>query len=105
LWASTSTKDPALPDTLYIDSLIGPDTVTTMRETTITAFEDHGVLARSIDIGIEDALAVMDGLAAAGVDMQDVGRTLEDKGVADFHESFTHLLDALDAKARHPVRR
>jgi transaldolase len=104
LWASTSTKDPALPDTLYVDSLIGPDTVTTMPEATITAFQDHGTLARSIDSGIDDALAVMDRLTAAGVDMDDVGRTLEDTGVAGFHESFTHLLAALDAKARHPVR-
>jgi transaldolase len=100
LWASTSTKNPAYPDTLYVDSLIGPDTVTTLPEATIAAFEDHGTLARSIDRGVEDAGAVMDRLAEVGVDMDDVGRTLEDQGVASFHQSFTHVLQALEHKAR-----
>jgi transaldolase len=100
LWASTSTKNPAYPDTLYVDSLIGPDTVTTLPEATIAAFEDHGSLARTIDSGVGDAEAVMDGLAEVGVDMDDVGRTLEDQGVAGFHESFAHVLQALETKAR-----
>jgi transaldolase len=100
LWASTSTKDPALPDTLYVDSLIGPNTINTMPEATIAAFEDHGTLARSIDVGVDDAAGVMDRLTAVGVDMDEVGRTLEDKGVASFHDSFRHLLAALDAKTR-----
>jgi transaldolase len=100
LWASTSTKNPAYPDTLYVDSLIGPDTVTTLPEATIAAFEDHGTLARSIDRGVEDAGAVMDRLAEVGVDMDDLGRTLEDQGVAGFHQSFTHVLQALQHKAR-----
>jgi transaldolase len=100
LWASTSTKDPALPDTLYVDGLIGPDTVNTLPEATITAFEDHGTLARTIDTGVDDAADVMHRLAAAGVDMDDVGRTLEGDGVASFHESFAHVLAALDTKAR-----
>jgi transaldolase len=100
LWASTSTKNPSYPDTLYVDSLIGPDTVTTLPEATIAAFEDHGSLARTIDSGVGDAEAVMDGLAEVGVDMDDVGRTLEDQGVAGFHESFAHVLQALENKAR-----
>jgi transaldolase len=100
LWASTSTKNPAYPDTLYVDSLIGPDTVTTLPEATIAAFEDHGILARSIDRGVDDAGAVMDRLAEVGVDMDDVGRTLEDQGVASFHQSFAHVLQALESKAR-----
>jgi transaldolase len=100
LWASTSTKNPAYPDTLYVDRLIGPDTVTTLPESTIAAFEDHGTLARSIDSGVADAGAVMDTLAEVGVDMDDVGRTLEDQGVASFHQSFTHVLEALEHKAR-----
>jgi len=104
LWASTSTKDPAMPDTVYIDSLIGPDTVTTLPEVTIAAFEDHGTIARTIDAGVEDAAAVMDRLAAAGVDMRDVGRSLESQGVAKFHESFAHVLAALDTKAQHLTR-
>lgn len=100
LWASTSTKNPALPDTLYVDSLIGPDTVNTLPEVTITAFEDHGALARTIDADVDAATDVMSRLAAAGVDMEDVGRVLEERGVAAFHESFAHVLNALEAKAR-----
>jgi transaldolase len=100
LWASTSTKDPSYPDTLYVDSLIGPGTVNTLPETTIAAFEDHGTLARTIDSGVDHAGAVMDRLAEVGVDMDDVGRTLEDQGVASFHQSFAHVLQALERKAR-----
>jgi transaldolase len=105
LWASTSTKNPDLPNTLYVDSLIGPDSVTTLPEATITAFEDHGTLARSIDIGVDDAAVVMNRLGAVGVDMQDVGSTLEEQGVAGFHESFAHVLAVLDTKARRQSRR
>jgi transaldolase len=100
LWASTSTKDPSSPDTLYVDSLIGPDTVNTLPEATIAAFEDHGTLARTIDSGVNDAEALMHRLAEVGVDMDDVGRTLEDHGVASFHQSFAHVLQALEGKAR-----
>jgi transaldolase len=100
LWASTSTKDPSYPDTLYVDGLIGPDTVNTLPEATIAAFEDHGSVARTIDVGVDDAQAVMHALPEVGVDMDDVGRTLEDQGVASFHESFAHVLHALQTKAR-----
>ena len=99
LWASTSTKNPAYADTLYVDNLIGADTVNTLPEATIAAFEDHGAVARTIDTGVEDAATVMDRLAAVGIDMDDVGVTLEGKGVAGFHESFAHVLDTLTAKA------
>jgi transaldolase len=100
LWASTSTKNPSYHDTLYVDSLIGPGTVNTLPEATIAAFEDHGTIARTIDVGGNDAGAVMDRLAEIGVDMDDVGRTLEDQGVASFHQSFAHVLQALESKAR-----
>ena len=100
LWASTSTKDPARPDTLYVDNLIGPDSVNTLPEATITAFEDRGRLARTIDAGLDGAAGVMAGLEAVGVDMDDVGRTLEAQGVGAFHESYAHVLEALEAKAR-----
>jgi transaldolase len=100
LWASTSTKNPAYPDTLYVDSLIGPDTVNTLPEPTIAAFEDHGTIARTIASGVDDAEAVMQALAEAGVDMDDVGRTLEGQGVASFHQSFAHVLQVLETKAR-----
>jgi transaldolase len=99
LWASTSTKNPAYPDTRYVDDLIGPDTVNTLPEVTIAAYEDHGRVARTIDAHVDEAHDVMRDLAAMGVDMDDVGLTLEDEGVASFHESFRHVLDALKAKA------
>ena len=99
LWASTSTKNPDYPDTRYVDSLIGPDTINTMAESTIAAFEDHGTVARTIDTGIGEATRVMQNLRAVGVDMDDVGRTLEDQGVAGFHQSFADLLITLRDKA------
>ncbi|HEX6677607.1 MAG TPA: transaldolase [Actinomycetes bacterium] len=105
LWASTSTKDPSYPDTLYVDDLIGPDTVNTMPEATIAAFEDHGTVARTIDRGVDDAEALMRALAGVGVGLEDVGRALEDQGVATFHESFAHVLGALGTKARQLARR
>jgi transaldolase len=105
LWASTSTKNPGYPDTLYVDSLIGPDTVNTLPEATIAAFEDHGTIARTIDADVESAVEVMRGLARLGVDMDDVGRTLEDQGVASFHESFATLVDILEDKVARLARR
>jgi transaldolase len=100
LWASTSTKNPSYSDTRYVDGLIGPDTVSTLPEATIAAFEDHGTIVRSLDRGVDDAEAVMDRLAEVGVDMDDVGCTLEDQGVTGFHESFAHVLQVLETKAR-----
>ncbi|GAB3802539.1 transaldolase [Micromonospora zhanjiangensis] len=99
LWASTSTKNPAYPDTRYVDHLIGPDTVNTLAEVTIAAFTDHGTLARTIDTEVDESAAVMRRLAAAGVDMDDVGATLEDQGVAGFHASSQRTLAALRTKA------
>ncbi len=98
LWASTSTKNPAYPDTLYVDGLIGPDTINTLPEATIAAFEDHGALATTIDTDIDDAQRTLDRLEAIGVSMTDVGRTLEDEGVASFTKSFDDLLATLEAK-------
>jgi transaldolase len=105
LWASTSTKNPAYPDTRYVDELIGPDTVNTLPETTIAAFTDHGTLARTIDTGVDQAADVMRRLAAAGVDMDDVGSALEDEGVAGFTTSYHQVLAALAAKAHQLSRR
>ena len=99
LWASTSTKNPAYPDTLYIDSLIGPHTVNTIPDQTIVAFDDHGTVARTIDAGLDEARAVWAGLPAVGVDMDDVSVKLETEGVASFQKSFDELLGALEAKA------
>ena len=105
LWASTSTKNPAYPDTRYVDHLIGPDTVNTLPEVTIAAFTDHGTLARTIDTEVDEAAEVMRHLAAAGVDMDDIGLALEDQGVASFHASSQRVLTALAAKAEQLSRR
>jgi transaldolase len=99
LWASTSTKNPAFPDTLYVDELIGPDTVNTMPDTTIDAFRDHGTLARRVDADVDQAEATWQGLADVGVDMDDVAAVLEREGVASFEKSFDELLATLEAKS------
>ncbi len=99
LWASTSTKSPSLPDTLYVDELIGPNTVNTMPDNTLDAFLDHGTVARTVDADLSGARAVLDDLAAVGVDLSDVTQTLEDEGVAAFAKSFDDLLSVLQTKA------
>jgi transaldolase len=99
LWASTSTKNPAFPDTLYVDQLIGPDTVNTLPDSTIEAFADHGHVARTIDAGLAEAHDTWSQLAAVGVDMGSVADKLEAEGVSSFQKSFDELLGALDVKA------
>lgn len=99
LWASTSTKDPAYPDTLYVDELIGPHSVNTMPESTIEAFLDHGRVERTVDADPAAAQAVLDQLGEVGVDLDDVARTLEEEGVAAFATSFDDLLATLASKA------
>jgi transaldolase len=98
LWASTSTKNPDYPDTLYVDELIGPDTINTMPEETVMAFQDHGSPRPSLQDALADAAAVLDELAAAGVDYDDVTDTVEREGVEKFEGSFHELLDSLSAK-------
>jgi transaldolase len=83
LWASTSTKNPAYPDTLYVDALIGPGTVNTIPDATLMAFEDHGTLARTVDADLDAASATWASITAA-VDMHDVAEVLEREGVAAF---------------------
>lgn len=99
LWASTSAKNPAYADTIYVDGLIGPDTVNTMPDATLEAFEDHGALARTVDADPDADRAVVDRLAELGIDLEDVAATLEDEGVASFTKSFDDLLGTLAAKA------
>jgi transaldolase len=93
------TKNDAYPDTLYVDQLIGPDTVNTMPENTLDAFEDHGTVARTVDADPAAARAVLAELAAVGVDLDDVARVLEVEGVAAFEKSFDDLLETLQSKA------
>jgi transaldolase len=99
LWASTSTKNPAYPDTLYVDSLIGPETINTMPDATIDAFERRGTVACTISRDLDQAHQVMEDLARVGVDMTEVGHTLEEEGVASFTKSFDELMGALSDKA------
>ncbi|SRR6056297_806280 len=100
LWASTSTKNEAYPDTLYVDELIGPHTVNTLPEPTLEAFADHGTVARRVDADVDDARAVWQSLADVGVDMDDVAAQLEREGVASFSTAFDELIAALETKAR-----
>jgi transaldolase len=99
LWASTSTKNDAYPDTLYVDELIGPDTVNTLPDGTLEAFADHGTLARRVDADVDQAREVWSGLERVGVDMDDVAAQLEREGVSSFQKSFDELITALESKA------
>jgi transaldolase len=98
LWASTSTKNPAYPDTMYVEKLIGADTVNTMPEETIRAYQDHGQPEPRLEQGVQQARQLLDELAAAGVDYDDLTDTLEREGVEKFSASFDELLAALGAK-------
>jgi transaldolase len=98
LWASTSTKNPQYPDTMYIEELLGPDTVNTMPEETIMAYQDHGDPEPRLQRDLEDARRVFEELAQAGVDYDDVTRTLEREGVEKFAASFEELMLALQSK-------
>jgi len=98
LWASTSTKNPAYRDVLYVEDLIGPDTVNTMPFETIDAFQHHGVVKDTLTEGVDEAHALLRELADAGVDYDDVTDTLEREGVQKFSDSFAQLLSGIDAK-------
>lgn len=98
LWASTSTKNPSYPDTLYVDELIGPDTVNTIPPATYEAFKDHGTVAQTLAVDIDKAPATIAQLDALGVSLDQVTDTLEKEGVDSFVASFRNLLDALKAK-------
>jgi len=100
LWASTSTKNPAYSDVLYVEELIGPDTVNTMPLSTLEAYRDHGRPQERVSSGLAEAQAHLEELEEAGVDMGDVTDTLEQEGVKAFAESYEALLAALDEKRR-----
>jgi transaldolase len=99
LWASTSTKNPAYPDLLYVDTLIGPDTVNTLPDATIEAFLDHGTVARTVDQDSDAARAELAQLAQVGIDMEQVSTVLEGQGVSAFVKSYDELLQSLTDKA------
>jgi transaldolase len=99
LWASTSTKNPAYPDLVYVDGLIGPQTVNTMPEATVDAFLDHGIVARTVDADLQADHAVVSQCLELGLDPAEVSAVLEDEGVASFAKSFDELVDSLEQKA------
>ena len=99
LWASTSTKDPSYPDLLYVDGLIGPDTVDTMPAATVEAFLDHGRVERTVDVDPIASREVLDALAKIGIDLDDVTELLEREGLSSFAASFDEVLASLQSKA------
>ena len=98
LWASTSTKNPDYRDVMYVEELIGPETVNTMPAETIVAFQDHGNVALTLAEGVAEAHKLLERLAEVGVDYDDVVATLEAEGVQKFADSFEELLDGIRAK-------
>jgi transaldolase len=98
LWASTSTKNPEYRDVLYVEELIGPETVNTMPEETIEAFQDHGEVAPTLERDLDEARRVFERVAAVGVDYDDVVAVLEQEGVEKFADSFRELLEGVRSK-------
>lgn len=100
LWASTSTKNPRYRDVMYVEDLIGPDTVNTMPPATIEAFRDHGVLARTVDADVAGARACVAELGALGISLSDVTAKLLADGLTSFEKSFETLIARLEDKSR-----
>ena len=99
LWASTSTKNPSYVDTLYVDTLIGPNTVNTLPNNTIEAFEDHGNVARTVDVSSNEAERILSEINSLGIDLEEVGDVLETEGIDSFIVSFENLIESLSIKA------
>jgi transaldolase len=103
LWASTSTKDPAYPDTKYVDDLIGPNTVNTVPPATLEAFNDHGTVGLTVEKDLEAAEKALDGLEQVGLSLDQATQELEDEGVAAFSKAFAALLDAVEQRRKEVV--
>jgi transaldolase/glucose-6-phosphate isomerase len=101
LWASTSTKNPAYPDTMYMDSLIGPETVNTVPPATLEAFKDHGKAEMTLMRDLDRAQDEINQLEAAGISMDVVTQELEDEGVKAFEDAFAHLLATIDERRKN----
>ena len=100
LWASTSTKNPAYRDVMYVEELIGPRSVNTVPPQTLQAFKDHGETRRTVDKDVEDARRQFDQLEQAGISMKDVTDTLLIEGLASFQRSFDSLIAGLEKKSK-----
>ncbi|MBP6016251.1 MAG: transaldolase [Candidatus Promineofilum sp.] len=103
LWASTGTKNPAYSDVVYIEELIGPDTVNTVPPSTLAALLDHGVAKLTVEENLDEAQATIDRLEALGISMTDVTDELEHEGVKSFKGSFSELLAAVDKRRQVAV--
>ena len=100
LWGSTGTKNPNYSDLLYVEELIGPETVNTVPPATLKAFIDHGTVRPSLEEGLEEARAVLQKLAALGIDLQQVTGRLEEEGVKSFSDSYEKLIARVAEKGR-----
>lgn len=98
LWASTGTKNPDYSDVLYVDALIGPHTVNTLPPKTLNAFRDHGTVAQTVDVDVNSAKEVMQGVADLGISIEEVTEVLEAEGVQKFADAYSQLLTAIEAK-------
>jgi transaldolase len=99
LWASTGTKNPEYSDVLYVDELIGPDTVNTVPEATLDAYLDHGSVERTIDTDNTGTARILKALSEAGIDLGNVAEQLEEEGLASFEASFDEVIAALVEKS------
>jgi transaldolase len=105
LWASTGTKNPAYSDVLYVESLIGPDTIVTVPPETLKLFEHHGTISPTLKADdLRDARRVIDTLASGGIDFRDVNLRLEEEGIGKFTKSFDRLLNVIADKRTRPSR-
>lgn len=104
LWASTSTKNPAYRDVIYVEELIGPDTVNTMPPKTLAAFEEHGHAEIKLTADVEQARRVFEALETLGISMQQITLELEQEGVKSFSDAYTELLDAIEKRRLTAVR-
>lgn len=104
LWASTSTKNPDYPDTMYVEELVGPETVNTMPKSTIEAVMDHAEIRPRLEEGMDDARQVFERLREVGFDYEDVTDSLEQQGIQKFSDPFDELLDEIKSKGRQLVK-
>jgi transaldolase len=98
LWASTSTKNPAYPDTKYIDELIGPDTINTVPPKTLIAYKDHGLVENTLERDLDSAQDALSKLESVGISMDQATQELEDEGVNAFSQSFHGLIDSIERR-------
>lgn len=103
LWASTSTKNPAFSDTMYVEPLIGPDTINTMPVETLNAYRDHGRPTLSLEQGLDEARSVMMSLIDLGINIDEVTARLEEEGIHKFTEPYDKLMKAVEQRRRNAL--